>query len=452
MSALRFPQGFLWGAATSSYQIEGAVHAGGRGESIWDRFCRTPGKVKNGDTGDTACDHYHLYLADVENLKDLGVGGYRFSTAWPRIFPTGRGRPNPEGMSFYESLTDALLSHGIQPAVTLYHWDLPQALEDKGGWGNRDTAAWFAEYAAFLFRVLGDRVKTWITLNEPWVSAFLGHYTGEHAPGKTDFPLAVKASHILLLAHAKAVEAFRQLRAGIGSIGITLDLSPVYPLGDGEGDLEAVRIADGYHNRWFLDPVLLGSYPPDMLALYGSRGASPHPEERDLALLRAHPPDFLGVNYYMPTRVRRSRPPSRLPFAAEVPPDAPVTDMGWEIHPDGLFDLLTRIRADYGNPRILITENGCACREDVRAGEPVEDRDRIGYLAGHLEAAHRAIQAGVKLEGFHLWSLMDNFEWTCGYSKRFGITHVDFGSQVRTWKRSAEWYRALIASNALEEG
>jgi len=451
MSGLFFPQGFLWGTATSSYQIEGAVREGERGESIWDRFCRVPGKVAHGDTGEVACDHYHRYRDDVENLKQLGVGGYRFSTAWPRIFPAGRGRPNRKGIDFYLSLTDELLRRGIRPALTLYHWDLPQALEDGGGWGNRDTADWFAEYAVTMYRALGDRVKTWITLNEPWVSAFLGHYTGEHAPGKTDFALAVQASHVLLLAHAKAVEAFRQEGCD-GAIGITLNLSPVYPLADGEGDGEAARIADGYRNRWFLDPVFLGSYPADMLSRYEAHGSSPRIGERDMALMRDHPPDFLGVNYYSPCRVRHARTASVLPFEEGMLPEAPVTDMGWEILPEGLYDLLIRIKADYGDPRILITENGCACRDEARVGVMEEDRERIEYLASHLAAAHRAIQAGVKLEGYYLWSLMDNFEWAFGYTRRFGITGVDFATQARTWKRSAAWYQAVIASNALGEG
>ncbi len=446
MAARTFPEGFLWGAATAAYQVEGAVREGGRGESIWDRFSHTPGRTFRGETGDVACDHYRRWREDVENMRDLGVGAYRFSVAWPRIFPEGRGRVNRAGMDFYAALVDAALEVGIQPVATLYHWDLPQALQDRGGWTSRDTASRFADYAAACFASLGDRVKTWITLNEPWVTAFCGHSTGEHAPGVRDFTAAVQAAHVQLLAHALAVEAYPQESPVRGRIGITLNLSPVYPITDSGEDEEAAHVADGYLNRWFLDPVFRAAYPADMLALYQRHGRAPKTQEHDFALLRAHPVDFLGVNYYSPKRVRRSDAQPVLGFEDVVPPDCPKTEMGWEIHPRSLFHLVTRIARDYGNPAMMITENGAAFRDEVRVNGQVRDDDRIAYLADHLREARAAIEAGAKLEGYFLWSLLDNFEWSFGYSRRFGITAVDFPTQVRTWKKSAGWYQQVVAT------
>jgi beta-glucosidase len=465
--ATRFPEGFLWGAATSSFQIEGAVMEDGRGESIWDRFCRVPGKIANGDTGDVACDHYHRWRDDVENMRDLGLNAYRFSTAWPRIFPAGKGRLNSKGLDFYLTLVDALLTANIEPVITLYHWDLPQALQDKGGWSNRDTAHYFADYAETLYMALGDRVKTWITLNEPKAAVLGGYAFGVHAPGVSDFGQAVQVSHTLLLAHALALRAYRDVSPGKGRIGITLDLYPTYPLTDSAADDEAARLAYEIQCRWFLHPVFLGAYPEEGMAHYRSRGIEPRIERDDLDLLAGNKSDFLGVNYYFPLRVRRFQPRNIgtggdrdvsaekhrfLGFEQVVPRDSEKTEMGWEVYPAGLYDILTRISRDYGNPAVMITENGAAFKDDTTSGGQVQDDDRISYLRGHLREALRAISDGVKLEGYFVWSLLDNFEWAHGYSKRFGITRIEFGTQARTWKKSANWYQSTVASNGAALG
>ena len=447
MSMQAFPEGFLWGAATAAYQIEGAAREDGRGETIWDRFCRVPGAISDGATGEVACDHYHRWRDDVENMRDLGLTAYRFSTAWARVFPHGRGKVNRRGLDFYEALVDGLLASGIQPALTLYHWDLPQALQDAGGWTNRDTASWFAEYASCMYTHLGDRVKTWMTLNEPWVSAFAGHSQGVHAPGLRVFATAVQAAHVLLRAHALAVGAFRELGGRGARIGIALDLHHVYPWSDGLSDAEAVRRCDGHVNRWFLDPVFKGTYPQDMLDLYARHHAAPRVHEGDAEALAAHPVDFLGVNYYFPHRVYASDAGGLLGYEQGHLADRKHTEMGWEVHPDGLSELLLRLKRDYGDPAILITENGAAFKDQRIEKGQVQDDDRIGYLDGHLRACRRAIERGVRLQGYFLWSLLDNFEWSHGLSRRFGITHVDFATQVRTWKKSAGWYRRVIATN-----
>lgn len=445
---MSFPEGFVWGAATAAYQIEGAVHEGGRGQCIWDTFSHTPGKTANGDTGDTACDHYHRWREDLDNMHALGLKGYRFSIAWPRIFPSGGGQLNAKGLDFYSHLVDGLLEKNIQPMATLYHWDLPQALQDKGGWTNRDTAHYFADYAAALFSHLGDRIGTWITLNEPQCSAIAGHAMGFHAPGLTDYATAVQACHELLMSHALAVRAFRELCAGKGSIGITLNLNAVYPATDSAEDAAAARLADGISNRWYLDPVFTGAYPEDVMESYARGGVAHRMREGDGEILASGKPDFLGVNYYFPQRVRRADP-RRHPggFQFVTPPDCPKTDMDWEVYPEGLHDLLVRIDRDYGKPVIFITENGAAYADTVAESGQVRDDERISYIASHLRESHRAIREGVKLAGYFVWSLMDNFEWQHGYAKRFGVTYVDYTTQVRTWKRSGEWYRDVIASN-----
>ncbi len=445
---LQFPRGFLWGTATASYQVEGAVNEDGRGETIWDRFCRTPGAIVNGDTGDVACDHYHRYREDVALMKRLSLGGYRFSIAWSRLFPRGRGRLNRPGLDFYSRLVDELLAAGIKPAVTLYHWDLPQALQDAGGWENRDTADYFAEYCDAAFRGLGDRVDFWITHNEPWVASFVGNYQGRHAPGKKDFAAAVRVSHTLLVSHAKAVRLFREDYAKAGRIGITLDLHPVYPRSD--ADEEAARRDDGHKNRWFLDPVFRGWYPQDMLDWYRAKGVLAGVDEGDHGLLASARVDFLGVNYYFRHLVHRSAV-QPLELETSVPGGAAVTDVGWEVYPEGLYDLLTRIDCDYGRPDLYVTENGAAFADtDIRNGI-VEDHDRLDYLRRHFEQAHRAIAAGVRLKGYFVWSLMDNFEWAQGYSKRFGIVRCDYATQARTPKRSGLWCRRVAEANGVPE-
>lgn len=447
MSTNEFPKGFLWGAATAAYQVEGAAREDGRGETIWDRFCRIPGAIQGGDTAEVACDHYHRWRDDVENLRDLGLSAYRFSTAWSRVFPQGRGKLNRKGLDFYETLVDALLAAGIRPALTLYHWDLPQALQEAGGWTNRDTASWFADYAECMYTHLGDRVKLWMTLNEPWVSAFAGHFQGVHAPGLRDFGTAVQAAHVLLRAHALAVGVFRELGPHDASVGIVLNLHPVYPWSDGVSDQEAVRRCDGHVNRWFLEPVLRGAYPQDMLDLYARHRVAPRGHPGDAEAMAGHPVDFVGVNYYFPMRVYESDAGGLLGYEQGRLERCRRTEMDWEVHPDGLGDLLLRLKSDYGDPVIYVTENGAACRDQALEKGQVQDDDRIEYLDGHLRAARRAIERGVKLRGYFVWSLLDNFEWSFGYSKRFGITHVEYTTQARTWKKSANWFQRVAATN-----
>lgn len=447
MATNQFPSGFLWGAATSAYQVEGGAREGGRGESIWDRFCGVPGAIRGGDTGDVACDHFHRWREDVADMHRLGLRAYRFSIAWPRVFPAGRGPVNRAGIDFYDGLVDALLEAGVTPAATLYHWDLPQALQDKGGWTNRDTASWFADYAAFVCARLGDRVGAWMTLNEPQVVAFFGHYEGGLAPGLRDLAAAVQAGHVLLLAHGRAAQACREAGGARLRIGIALDLHPVYPSGDTDADEEAARMADAQANRWFLDPLLRGAYPPELLAAYTRAGAAPRVEPDDLRLIAGQRPDFIGVNYYFPQRVRADSSARVLGFSNVEPHGVETTETGWEVYPRGLSDLLERLRHDYDDPALMITENGAAFADARIEHGQVQDDDRIRYLKGHLEELGSAIAAGARVEAYFLWSLMDNFEWSQGYSKRFGIIHVDDVTKARTWKKSAEWYRDVIASN-----
>lgn len=436
----RFPKDFVWGVATSSYQIEGAAYEDGRGESIWDRFCQTPGKVDNFDNGDVANDHYHLYKEDVALMKGIGVDSYRFSIAWPRIFPSGEGKPNEKGMDFYKRLVESLLEKGITPAATMYHWDLPQLLQDKGGWCNRDTVYRFEEYAAYLYSQLGDTVPLWITHNEPWCASFLGYGNGHHAPGITDNHSAVKASHHLLLSHGLAVKAFRE--SGLsGQIGITLNLTATHPAFDRVEDVQAARTFDGYFNRWFMDPVLKGAYPDDMVSLYSRYKALDYILPGDLQAISA-PIDFLGINYYS-RGVVKANPNDKWLGVGHVPSTLPLTDMGWEIYPLGLYELLTRIAVEHPALPLYVTENGAAFPDRLEDGQ-VRDADRIEFLKAHFDEALRAIEAGVPLKGYYVWSLMDNFEWAFGYAKRFGIVHVDFETQKRTLKDSAKWYQQWI--------
>ncbi|WP_326824464.1 GH1 family beta-glucosidase [Streptosporangium sp. NBC_01756] len=443
---LRFPEGFVWGAATAAYQIEGAARDDGRGPSIWDTFSRTPGKVHAGHTGDVACDHYHRYPEDIRIMGDLGLSAYRFSISWPRIQPDGSGPANSRGLDFYDRLVDGLHGAGITPIVTLYHWDLPQTLEDRGGWTNRETAERFAEYAEIVHARLGDRVETWTTLNEPWCSAFLGYASGIHAPGRTEPELSFAAVHHLLLGHGLAAGALRA--AGAGRIGITLNLSPV--LGD---DAEAVSVVDGLQNRIFLDPVLRGEYPADVVGRAGRFTDWSFVREGDLEII-SRPIDLLGVNYYNPQTVaaRTGEPANPVYPGSEgisfPRPDVPKTAMGWPVQPFGLTDLLVRLSRDYPGTPLVITENGAAFDDVVEAGQ-VHDTDRVAYLDGHLRAAHAAIEAGADLRGYLVWSLLDNFEWAEGYAKRFGIVHVDYATQQRTPKDSALWYREVVGRNGL---
>ncbi|MDP9368612.1 MAG: GH1 family beta-glucosidase [Chloroflexota bacterium] len=438
-----FPDGFVWGAATASYQIEGAAREDGRGESIWDRFSHTPGKILNGDTGDVACDHYHRWREDIALMRELGLAAYRFSVAWPRVLPDGRGQVNDGGLDFYDRLVDGLLEVGIAPWVTLYHWDLPQPLEDAGGWPNRETADAFVNFADVVSRRLGDRVNRWITLNEPWVSAFLGYQMGVHAPGRTDLDDALAASHTLLLAHGRAVPAIRANNED-ASVGITLNLSPTYPASPEPADAAAARRYDGYLNRWFLDPIFGCGYPADMLDTYGA--LAPRVEAGDLETI-AVPIDFLGVNYYFPTYLAASDD-GPLGFV-QAPPEGERTAMGWPVAASGLEELLVRLNREYPTLPLFITENGAAYKDPAPTGDRVPDPARIRYLADHLAAAGHVIAAGVPLRGYFVWSLLDNFEWAFGYDRRFGITHVDFTTQQRTIKDSGRWYARTVRENRL---
>ncbi|MER7008179.1 GH1 family beta-glucosidase [Dactylosporangium sp. NPDC000555] len=433
-AGLVFPEDFGWGAATSAYQIEGAVRDDGRGPSVWDVFSHEPGRIRDGDTGDVAADHYHRFDEDLDLMRDLGLRSYRFSVSWPRVLPTGWGAVNAKGLDFYRRLVDGLLARGIAPVATLFHWDTPQALQELGGWENRDCAQWFADYAHTMFTALGDRVPTWLTLNEPKTVVDVGYTAGTHAPGKRDRQLANVVGHHLLLGHGLAVRALRGTNAK-GRIGAALSLSPTYPADDSAAARRQATIADGEENRRWLDPVLLGRYPQDWLATQPAdapiRAAI---KDGDLAVISAHS-DLLGVNYYGTTHVTGTGRRVML---------HPTSQATWqEIDPNGLYDLLTRIKRDYGDIPLTITENGMATRNAMR------DQDRITFLRDHLAAAHRAIEADVKLESYHLWSLMDNFEWAEGYTQRWGIVNVDFATQRRTRKASADWYRTVIARNGI---
>lgn len=441
---LQFPQGFLWGTATAAYQIEGGHDADGRGPSIWDTFSHQPGRIHEGHTGDVAADHYHRYRDDVALMAELGTGAYRFSISWPRVLPAGVGASNRPGIDFYDRLVDALLEKGIRPFVTLYHWDLPQALDDRGGWGERGTAEAFGAYAEVVGRALGDRVKDWITLNEPLASTTAGYVFGIHAPGKRDPKLAFQVSHHLNLAHGHAVRALRATVPG-ARVGITEVSMPVYPAADTDGDRDAARRFDGFVNRWYWDPPLRGEYPADILERLGP--LAPEIVDGDLAVIH-QPLDFLGHNSYS-RAVVRDDPESMLLGATQVPQSGrPHTAMDWEVYPDHLYDALVRITRDYDAPDIYITENGAAY-DDVLSGGEVNDPERVDYLRSHLEAAHRAIRDGVRLKGYFCWSLIDNFEWSYGYSKRFGLVYVDYPTQKRIVKASGRFFAAVAKRNAL---
>lgn len=441
------PDGFVVGTATASYQIEGATHEDGRGESIWDAFARVPGAIADGSTGDVADDHYHRYAEDVALMGDLGFDAYRFSIAWPRIQPDGKGSANRAGIDFYRRLAESLRERGITPWATLYHWDLPQALEDRGGWLQRDTALRFADYAEQVSEALGDLVSDWITLNEPWCSAFLGYASGNHAPGRTLGSRSAHAAHHLLLGHGHALEALRAT-VPTARVGTTLNLYSVRPAGDSEADADAARRIDGLSNRLFLDPVLTGSYPADVLDDLGeTEWFAENATDDDLRRISA-PIDFLGINYYSRHTVASgSRPGEGEPASAYpgsehvrfVKTGAPVTQMGWEIHPDGMVDVLRQANALAPDLPLYITENGAAYPDRVDADGEIDDPQRAEYLEAHFEAARDAVAEGLPLGGYFIWSLMDNWEWAWGYSRRFGIVHVDYDSQKRTLKRSARW-------------
>jgi beta-glucosidase len=436
--AREFPRGFAWGAATAAYRTEGAATEDGRGESIWDRFTSLPGRIANGDTGRVACDSYHRYPEDVRLMRELGLNAYRFSIAWPRVLPQGRGTVNAAGLDFYDRLVDELLANGIEPFATLYHWDLPQALEDAGGWPAREIVDAFAEYVEVVVARLGDRVSHWITQNEPWVVSWLGYGRGEHAPGRRSDRDALAAAHHVLLAHGRAVEVLRRERPQ-AQVGITIDVIPIHPLTASEADVAAAREEDGFRNRWILDPVLRGSYPEDMARRFAR--ILPPVRDGDMESI-ATPLDFLGVNYYRRHVVKAGSNGSG-PIVVDVP-GGEHTAVGWEVYPDGLYELLVRLHEDYAPPPLYVTENGAAFG-DTRRNGTVEDPERTSYIDRHLGAVRRAIEHGVRVDGYFVWSLLDNFEWARGYAPRFGLVYVDYGTLERVPKQSYHWYRDFIA-------
>lgn len=436
---MNYPADFIWGAATASYQIEGGGLEDGRGECIWHRFSHTPGNVLNGDTGDVACDHYHRYRDDVALMAQLGLKAYRFSISWPRVIPAGTGSTNPAGLDFYDRLVDALLEANIRPFATLYHWDLPQALQDQGGWENPASVQWFADYTGLMANRLGDRVKDWMTINEPWVVAFLGNWIGAHAPGKKDLHTAFVVAHHLLLAHGAAVPVIRSAVPD-AQVGIVLNLNYLDAASSDPKDQEVARRVEGMNNFWFLDPVFKGHYPAYMVDLLG-----PMLEGIDLDAVSAAavPTDLFGINYY-----------TRNTFAYDEAAPMQIgtvrhehenyTEMDWEVYPDGLKRLLLQVHREYGPAAIYVTENGAAYNDPPPVNGVVEDPQRVAYLEAHFAAAAEVMAQGVPLKGYFVWSLLDNFEWSFGYSKRFGIVHVDYATQVRTPKRSALYLQSMI--------
>jgi beta-glucosidase len=447
-----FPKGFVWGASTSAYQVEGAVAEDGRGQSIWDTFSRVPGAVYHDETADTACDHYHRLEADLDLMAQLGLQAYRFSVAWPRVQPDG-GAINQAGLDFYERLVDGLLARGIKPVATLYHWDLPQAFQDRGGWGNRSTADCFADYASLVVGRLGDRVERWVTVNEPWVAAFVGHLEGRHAPGIENEATALKVAHHLLLGHARAMEAI-QSAASHAKAGITLNLSDVLPASDRPADVAAAGHVDLFENRVFLSPLFRGAYPEDAYEFWSGITDFSFVRDGDLAAI-SRPMDFLGVNFYEQHRVLADPdhvhgPSNLVRGARKLSPEPPSTAGNVAIRPDALYSVLTRLHRDWTRQLPLwITESGIALHDYVGPDGRCQDPERIDYYDGHFRAAARAIKDGVPLEGYLLWSLMDNFEWAAGYRLRFGLVYVDYATQTRLPKSSAEWFGRVVATNAV---
>ena len=446
MNTTSFPDGFVWGSATSAYQVEGAMAEGGKGRSIWDDFAHAPGRIRDGSHGDIAVDHYHRYPEDIALMKSLGLRAYRFSTSWPRVLPEGTGRLEPRGLDFYSRLVDALLESGIEPYLTLYHWDLPAALQARGGWANRDIAGWFADYAAVMARALGDRVKHWITVNEPWCVSFLSHEIGEHAPGLRDKRLAIQAAHHVNLAHGMGAIAIRAATPNSATtrVGAALNFVPVMALTESEADQRAAALAAAHDPfiGWFARPILTGAYEPLLLAAAGHD--APEVKSGDMALI-AQRLDFLGVNYYNPTRIRDN---GGAPAFARRD-GAEFTLMDWEVEPAALFNTLLGLKAlSRGNVPMHITENGASFRDAFAPDGAIHDDRRVAYFRSHLSAVRDAISAGVDVRGYFVWSLLDNFEWAHGYQQFFGIVHVDFATQKRTVKDSGRYIRAVIAANA----
>ncbi|WP_070000626.1 GH1 family beta-glucosidase [Cellulosilyticum sp. I15G10I2] len=446
----KFPKTFIWGTATAAYQIEGSAFEEGKGPSIWDTFSHIPGKIDSGDHGDVGCDHYHRFKEDLKIMKTIGIKSYRFSIAWARVLPQGKGDINQKGVDFYNRLIDGLIENGIEPIITLYHWDLPQALQDAyGGWANLQVVDDFVEYASLMFKLFGDRVKKWITHNEPWVVAYAGHYVGRHAPGKKDIRTAIQVTHHLILSHAKTVEAYRHMGQD-GQIGITLNLYPIKAASCSQEDQQAALFVDGYHNRWFLDPVLKGEYPKDIWDYFKETFGAPIVSDEDLEILSKNRCDFLGVNYYFRKIIKQGGGKDPLNFIEVKPSDSEYTAMNWEIYAEGLYDLLLDLSKNYDYPLIYITENGAAFQDVLSEELSVNDSYRIKFLKEHFKEAYKAIQQGVRLEAYYVWSLMDNFEWAFGYGKRFGLIYIDYDSKDRIWKDSAYWYQKVIETNSID--
>lgn len=449
MGQLRFPESFLWGASAAAFQIEGAWNEDGKSESIWDRFCRTPGNVAHFDNGDVACDFYHRYVEDARIMAQLGLQIQRISISWPRVIPEGHGKVNPKGLDFYRRAVDAMLEQGVKPFIMLYHWDLPQCLQERGGWLNRDTASYLAELADQIYRSFPYEVPCWGTILEPQIHAYHGHWDGTHAPGMRDFSSALLAAHNLLRAHGLMVDAFRASGAE-GEIGITNYLPYHYPLTDSEEDKAAARRWDGCWNRWFLDALYRGAYPEDMQHWYRGKGiVLPEIREGDMELI-SRPTDFLGLNYYYSYFIGAGENRWPLCIRSVRPKDRAYTAMGWPICPEGFYEDLMRCWRDYGK-KIIVTENGAAFDDIISPDGEVHDRQRIDYYRTHLQAMHRAIRDGADIRGYLVWSSFDNFEWALGYEKRFGMTYVDYPTQKRIIKDSGKWYAALIRQNALTE-
>lgn len=456
---LVFPDGFAWGAATSAYQIEGAVAEGGRTPSIWDTYSHMPGATFHGDNGDIACDNYHRLESDVALMAELGLRAYRFSVAWPRVQPDAKGGPNQDGLDHYRRLVEMLDDAGIEPMVTLYHWDLPQPLADAGGWTRRDTAQRFADYVAMVSEALSDRVRLWVTINEPWVEAFLGYGDTLHAPGRGEIGAGVLASHHLLLGHGLAARALSATASQPPEVGIALDPIPVSPASRSKADADAARRVEDQRNRWFIDPILGRGYPKALLGEYVALLGEEFVREGDVEVIGADL-GFLALNYYSPSRVAAGKatvvPDARTAFRLwlnvedRARPEVPVTSKGWTIEPEGLTDLLVGLKNDYGDIPMYVTENGAAFNDYVGPDGEVRDPERVDYLRRHFIAAHRAIEAGVDLRGYFVWSLYDNFEWSDGYSQRFGIVFTDYRTQARIKKQSALFYRDVITANAVE--
>jgi beta-glucosidase len=438
---LRFPEDFVWGAAASAYQIEGAYNEDGRGESIWDHFCHAPGNVVGNDSGDVACDHYHRLQEDIALMTSLNLQAYRFSVSWPRVLPKGRGQVNQMGLDFYSHLVDGLLEAGIEPFLTLYHWDLPQILQENGGWAHRDTVDCFEEYASVVFRALGDRVRYWITHNEPWVVAFGGHQLGKLAPGIMDLETAIQVAHHLLLSHGRAVDVLKSLGDARMTAGISLNLSPAHAATKKPEDQEAAARTDGYINRWFLDPLFKGAYPEDMLNLYADK--APRIETGDMKCISTRI-DFLGVNYYSRVVMEAARDDDFIGTRGVVVESSSHTESDWEVYPQGLYEILIRLWDEYRPSAIYITENGAAFLDDIDENGKINDHQRKQFLQDHFIQAHRAVVEGVPLRGYFVWSLMDVFEWDSGYSKRFGLIGVNRQTLERTIKQSGLWFQQFI--------